>query len=134
MHSIHHRDCFLHGQLLFAELSACRSRAIDLRSVVTDESLKDLQHRLSVIHFVHGKSPSLEMSVQQVEHIWKVLSTPPERELCLQFLSKAGVRNPPKLTEAFGLIVCKHVFRELICKETDFSTIGKEGYQVSYCV
>jgi hypothetical protein len=92
--------------------------------------LKDFQQRLSVIHFVHGKSASLELSIEQVGHIWKVLSTPPERELCLQFLSQAGVRNPPKLCEAFDLNVCEHVFRELVCKQTDFSTIGKQGYQV----
>ncbi|CAI5715363.1 unnamed protein product [Peronospora destructor] len=128
-----------HGlvSLLFDELATFVARRTDKHSPSYRTAIG---HRLELIHYVHVKSPKLELSVPQIERLWKVLSSSPaEREFCLIFFNQTSIRGGHQqggtntvggsISSAFNLDVCFYVFNELLCKQTDFRTLGSMGYK-----
>ncbi|CAH0479240.1 unnamed protein product [Peronospora belbahrii] len=132
-----------HGlvSLLFDELATFVARRTDKQSPSYRTAIG---HRLELIHYVHVKSPKLELSIPQIERLWKVLSSSPaEREFCLIFFNQTSIRcghqqggTAPvanmvggSISSAFNLDVCFYVFNELLCKQTDFRTLGSMGYK-----
>uniref|UniRef100_M4BN22 USP domain-containing protein n=1 Tax=Hyaloperonospora arabidopsidis (strain Emoy2) TaxID=559515 RepID=M4BN22_HYAAE len=131
-----------HGlvSLLFDELAAFVARRTDKQSPSYRTAVG---HRLELIHYVHVKSPKLELLIPQIERLWTVLSSSPaERELCLIFLNQTSMRRNQQggatpsintrggsISSAFNLDVCFYVFNELLCKQTDFRTLGCMGYK-----
>ncbi|UIZ29695.1 hypothetical protein KXD40_002914 [Peronospora effusa] len=128
-----------HGlvSLLFDELATFVARRTDKQSPSYRTAIG---HRLELIHYVHVKSPKLELSVPQIERLWKVLSSSPaEREFCLIFFNQTSIRGGHQqggtstvggsISSAFNLDVCFYVFNELLCKQTDFRTLGSMGYK-----
>ncbi|KAG1686533.1 hypothetical protein DVH05_006499 [Phytophthora capsici] len=130
-----------HGlvSLLFDELATFVARSTDKHSPSYRTAIG---HRLELIHYVHVKSPNLELSIPQIERLWEVLSSSPaEREFCLIFFNQTSLRNHQQggttgtstvggsISSAFNLDVCFYVFNELLCKQTDFRTLGCMGYK-----
>lgn len=138
-----------HGlvSLLFDELAAFVQRCAEKQSSSYRTSIG---HRLELIHYVHVKSPKLELTVQQIDRLWNVLSSSPaEREFCLIFFNQTSVRGQQSqlqsqqtvgngsaasasigtISTAFNMEVCLHIFNELLCKQTDFKTLGCLGYK-----
>ncbi|GMF53147.1 unnamed protein product [Phytophthora fragariaefolia] len=131
-----------HGlvSLLFDELATFVARSTDKQS---PNYRTAIGHRLELIHYVHVKSPKLELSIPQIERLWQVLSSSPaEREFCLIFFNQTSMRNHQQgvaapglssiggsISSAFNLDVCFYVFNELLCKQTDFRTLGCMGYK-----
>ncbi|KAK1945476.1 putative ubiquitin carboxyl-terminal hydrolase FAF-X [Phytophthora citrophthora] len=131
-----------HGlvSLLFDELATFVARSTDKQSPSYRTAIG---HRLELIHYVHMKSPNLELSIPQIERLWGVLSSSPaEREFCLIFFNQTSLRSHQQggtapgtstvggsISSAFSLDVCFYVFNELLCKQTDFRTLGCMGYK-----
>lgn len=128
-----------HGlvSLLFDELATFVGRSNDKQSPSYRTAIG---HRLELIHYVHVKSLKLELSIPQIERLWSVLSSSPaEREFCLIFFNQASMRQGGispgvstvggSISSAFNLDVCFYVFNELLCKQTDFRTLGCMGYK-----
>jgi hypothetical protein len=116
-------------QLLLDEFVVCRN-AISAHDL-SDAELSSLQHRLSVIRFVHGKAAALSISTEHVDLVWRTLQTVSEREICLDFLEKAiSTDSKRQLTPTIDLSVAHYIFHELICNQTDFSTLNDQGYNV----
>ncbi|KAI9912824.1 hypothetical protein PsorP6_005736 [Peronosclerospora sorghi] len=130
-----------HGlvSLLFDELATFVARRTDKQSPSYRTAIG---HRLELIYYVHVKSPKLELSIPQIERLWKVLSSSPaEREFCLIFFNQTSMRVQQSgaapgtstlggsISSAFNLDVCFYVFNELLCKQTDFRTLGCMGYK-----
>ncbi|KAE9358655.1 hypothetical protein PF008_g2606 [Phytophthora fragariae] len=130
-----------HGlvSLLFDELATFVARSTDKQSPSYRTAIG---HRLELIHYVHVKSSKLELSIPQIERLWQVLSSSPaEREFCLIFFNQTSMRNQQggpapglstvggSISSAFNLDVCFYVFNELLCKQTDFRTLGCMGYK-----
>ncbi|CAI5731169.1 unnamed protein product [Hyaloperonospora brassicae] len=131
-----------HGlvSLLFDELATFVARRTDKQSPSYRTAVG---HRLELIHYVHVKSPKLELLIPQIERLWNVLSSSPaERELCLIFFNQTSMRRNQQvgaapgvntrggsISSAFNLDVCFYVFNELLCKQTDFRTLGCMGYK-----
>lgn len=131
-----------HGlvSLLFDELAAFVSRCVEKQAASYRTSIG---HRLELIHYVHVKSPKLELTISQIDRLWSVLSSSPaEREFCLIFFNQTSVRNQQQqshhahggsgagtISTAFSIDVCLHIFNELLCKQTDFQTLGCMGYK-----
>ncbi|KAG7400469.1 Ubiquitin carboxyl-terminal hydrolase 34 [Phytophthora boehmeriae] len=131
-----------HGlvSLLFDELATFVARSTDKQSPSYRTAIG---HRLELIHYIHVKSPKLELSIPQIERLWQVLSSSPtEREFCLIFFNQTSMRSHQSvgaasgmgvvggsISSAFNLDVCIYVFNELLCKQTDFRTLGCMGYK-----
>lgn len=138
-----------HGlvSLLFDELAAFVARCSEKQAASYRTSIG---HRLELIHYIHVKSPTLELTIPQIDRLWSVLSSSPaEREFCLIFFNQTGVRGqaqPPQLPQqvshqsigangasaistAFSADVCLHIFNDLLCQQTDFKTLGCLGYK-----
>jgi ubiquitin C-terminal hydrolase len=131
-----------HGlvSLLFDELATFVARSTDKQSPSYRTAIG---HRLELIHYIHVKSPKLELSIPQIERLWQVLSSSPaEREFCLIFFNQTSMRSHQpagaapavgtvgeSISSAFSLDVCSYVFNELLCKQTDFRTLGCMGYK-----
>ncbi|KUF97820.1 ER membrane protein complex subunit 1 [Phytophthora nicotianae] len=127
-----------HGlvSLLFDELATFVARSTDKQSPSYRTAIG---HRLELIHYIHVKSPKLELSIPQIERLWQVLSSSPaEREFCLIFFNQTSMRSGAapgastvggSISSAFNLDVCFYVFKELLCKQTDFRTLGCMGYK-----
>ncbi|KAG7389558.1 Ubiquitin carboxyl-terminal hydrolase 34 [Phytophthora pseudosyringae] len=131
-----------HGlvSLLFDELATFVARSTDKQS---PNYRTAIGHRLELIHYIHVKSPKLELSIPQIERLWQVLSSSPtEREFCLIFFNQTSMRSHQQggaapgtstvggsISSAFNLDVCFYVFNELLCKQTDFRTLGCMGYK-----
>lgn len=129
--------------LLFDELAAFVSRSSDKNSSTYRTAIG---HRLELIHFVHYKSPNLELSIPQIDRLWRILSSSPaEREFCLVFFNQSSMRGghqqsssaisahslalSTSISSAFNSEVCSYIFNELICRQTDFHTLGTSGYK-----
>ncbi|GMF64527.1 unnamed protein product [Phytophthora lilii] len=126
--------------LLFDELATFVARSTDKQSPSYRTAIG---HRLELIHYIHVKSPKLELSIPQIERLWQVLSSSPaEREFCLIFFNQTSMRSQQQggaaaalstvggsISSAFNLDVCFYVFNELLCKQTDFRTLGCMGYK-----
>ncbi|RLN71972.1 hypothetical protein BBJ28_00013717, partial [Nothophytophthora sp. Chile5] len=126
--------------LLFDELAAFVARSSDKQSPSYRTAIG---HRLELIHYIHVKSPDLELTIPQIERLWGVLSSSPaEREFCLIFFNQTSMRSHQpagaapamglaggSISSAFNLDVCFYVFNELLCKQTDFRTLGCMGYK-----
>ncbi|KAF0685065.1 Aste57867_22993 [Aphanomyces stellatus] len=106
-------------QLLFDELATFVRRQ-------TPESA--LRHRLDLIHYIHGKSPSLELTQAQVRSMWNVLSRGMYRDLCWMFLRESSVFVQE--LAPFNVHVCEYIFNDLLCnpQETDVSTLSEHGF------
>lgn len=135
-----------HGlvSLLFDEVAAFVSRCADKQSSSYRTSIG---HRLELIHYVHVKSPKLELTIPQIDRLWNVLSSSPaEREFCLIFFNQTSVRGQQQgqhqsigsggtgssigtISSAFNIEVCLYIFNELLCRQTDFKTLGCLGYK-----
>ncbi|KAH7484181.1 putative ubiquitin carboxyl-terminal hydrolase FAF-X [Phytophthora ramorum] len=131
-----------HGlvSLLFDELATFVARSTDKQS---SSYRTAIGHRLELIHYIHVKSPKLELSIPQIERLWQVLSSSPaEREFCLIFFNQTSMRSHQpagaalgistvggSISSAFSLDVCFYVFNELLCNQTDFRTLGCMGYK-----
>ncbi|OWZ18878.1 Ubiquitin-specific protease [Phytophthora megakarya] len=129
-----------HGlvSLLFDELATFVARSTDKHSPSYRTAIG---HRLELIHYIHVKSPKLELAIPQIERLWQVLSSSPaEREFCLIFFNQTSMRSHQhsgvtpgtaggSISSAFNLDVCFYVFNELLCKQTDFRTLGCMGYK-----
>ncbi|EEY61201.1 ubiquitin-specific protease, putative [Phytophthora infestans T30-4] len=127
-----------HGlvSLLFDELATFVARSTDKQSPSYRTAIG---HRLELIHYIHVKSPKLELSIPQIERLWHVLSSSPaEREYCLIFFNQTSMKSGTapgtstvggSISSAFNLDVCFYVFNELLCKQTNFRTLGCMGYK-----
>lgn len=132
-----------HGlvSLLFDELAAFVARCTEKQSSSYRTSIG---HRLELIHYIHVKSPKLELTIPQIDRLWSVLSSSPaEREFCLIFFNQTGVRGQQQVSHqssianggagtistAFSTEVCLHIFNDLLCQQTDFQTLGCMGYK-----
>lgn len=128
--------------LLFDELAAFVARSNDKQSTTYRTAIG---HRLELIHYVHFKSPNLELSIPQIDRLWKILSSSPaEREFCLVFFNQTSMRgnhqqttmgstsmlpSSASISSAFSLEVCAYIFNKLLCLQTDFKTLGTSGYK-----
>ncbi|CEG36029.1 ubiquitin carboxyl-terminal hydrolase partial [Plasmopara halstedii] len=128
-----------HGlvSLLFDELATFVARNTEKHSSFYRSAIG---HRLELIHYIHVKSLKLELTIPQIERLWQVLSSSPaEREFCLIFFNQTSLRQGGtapgpnmvggSISSAFNLDVCLYVFNELLCKQTDFKTLGCMGYK-----
>ncbi|KAH9155126.1 hypothetical protein AeRB84_002882 [Aphanomyces euteiches] len=106
-------------QLLFDELATFVQRQ-------APESA--LRHRLDLIHYIHGKSPSLELTQAQVRSLWSVLSKGIYQDLCWVFLRESSVFVQD--LAPFSVQVCQYIFNDLLCnsEETNFSKLSQQGF------
>lgn len=128
--------------LLFDELAAFVARSSDKQSTSYRTAIG---HRLELIHYIHCKSPNLELSIPQIDRLWEILSSSPaEREFCLVFFNQtssirgnhqgagsanASLASASSISPAFNLDVCVYIFNELLCRQTDFRMLGIAGYK-----
>ncbi|GLD98477.1 hypothetical protein PINS_up007174 [Pythium insidiosum] len=127
--------------LLFDELAAFVCRTADKASGAYRSGIG---HRLDLIHYIHVKSPKLMLSVDQIERLWNTLSScPSERECCFSFFSQPNGRGAehqggvaqasgsflPVISPAFPPDVRSFIFHELLCRQTDFRSLGVMGYK-----
>nr|CCA20199.1 predicted protein putative [Albugo laibachii Nc14] len=143
-----------HGlvSLLFDELAAFVTRTPESMKRC-DRYRTAIGHRLELVHYIHIKSTKFKLSIPEVERLWKILSSSAsEREFCLVFFNQAGLRslNIPRgaatdydaqhsrtidsLTQhdaipPLQLDVCVHIFTQLLCKQTDLTSLGTMGYK-----
>lgn len=121
--------------LLFQELEVFSDsyRHADVENSITlnkssFEYQAAIQCRLDLIRYANGKSKNVDLSEEDVNNLWNILDDAEERELLFIFLGKAGVSSEG-LEAAFNVDVCHYILEELLCKQTDFATLGQAGYQ-----
>jgi ubiquitin carboxyl-terminal hydrolase 9/24 len=121
--------------LLFDELASYVNR-IPLKEKDHAPYRSAISRRLLLIHYIHAKSPTLQLNVEQIDRLWKILSnTPSEQEVCLSFfnqLSRGTLETEPKSTNLelpLSVDVCWYIFDELLCKQADFHELTCIGYK-----
>eukprot|EP00903_Cladosiphon_okamuranus_P009694 g9223.t1 len=123
--------------LLLRELASFRARfpqrvGKHLRADAAERVLKhEVHQRLDLIRYIHGLSSGVNLSVAQLRGLWEILASPAERELCLSFLQEGASSTKPPLEHlhtAFGDEEFLFLFRELICKDVDWTGLGMPAY------
>ncbi|CCI44983.1 unnamed protein product [Albugo candida] len=148
-----------HGlvSLLFDELAAFVTQTPEVMKRL-DCYRTAIGHRLELIHYIHVKSTKFKLSIPEVERLWQILSSSAsEQEFCLIFFNQAGSRSlhipegaasgaysingdsqrtgtihsliENDAVAPLQLNVCVHIFTQLLCKQTDFTTLGTMGYK-----
>jgi ubiquitin C-terminal hydrolase len=124
-------------KLLLAELRAFKQRfphrvGVHIRQDAALPRLtSDLQQRLALLRFVHCVSPEVSLSATQLQELWNVLSSPPERELFIAFLH-SGARfgeAGASFYSAFSSHTLLFVFADLICQVSDWGPLRQLGYK-----
>jgi hypothetical protein len=116
--------------LLFRELAAFKQRCLLVGQPPDGVLAERLKLRLDLLRFVHGLSSRVQLSFSQMTTLWDILDSPMERELLLSFLSSScHGRDRDHLSPAFPTDVAVAVFRDLICKRTDWTLLGDRAYQ-----
>ena len=113
--------------VLLAELERYIALHVEGRDA-SAQVITEVANRLTLLRSAYGLSSRIKMNSDELDDLWRLLSTPPVREQLFLFFRNAGVKQG-HMESVYSITECLHVFRAMLCsRDLDWSECGEEAF------